>query len=75
MADSEAVTDERIDKIEENLAFQDRGLSELNTVVFEQQKQIDSLTATCAALTGKLSDMQESLGGAASSDKERPPHY
>ena len=69
------MSDDRLHTIEENLAFQDRSLSELNRVVYEQQKQIDALSATCAALTGKLADLKESLDAPASPADERPPHY
>ncbi len=69
------MTDDRIHTIEENLAFQDRSLSELNQVVYEQQKQIDALTATCVALTGKLTDLKESVDTPSSPNTERPPHY
>jgi len=66
--------DQRLVDIETKLAYQDRTIKELNDVVYDQQKQIDQLHATCKRLERKVresSPMQQQRNVI----DERPPHY
>jgi uncharacterized coiled-coil protein SlyX len=68
------MSDERITKLEEDLVFQERHVTELSQIVYKQQQLIDALTATCSSLVGKMSDLSNTQDPAPPAD-ERPPHY
>ncbi|MFT5239624.1 MAG: SlyX protein [Candidatus Promineifilaceae bacterium] len=68
------MSEDRITKLEEDLAFQERHVVELSQIVYKQQQQIDALTATCNSLVGKMSDLSNAQDSAPPAD-ERPPHY
>ena len=60
---------ERIEALEVKVAFQEKTIRELNDVLFEQQKQLDRLSALCA-------DLVQALPGASDGQaNEKPPHY
>ena len=56
------------------MAYQERMIAELNTVVYEQQKTLDELKETSERLLERMLDLSQnmslSIGG-----NERPPHY
>ncbi len=66
--------EERIIEIESKLAFQEYTIRKLNEVLFEQQKQIDSLTNVTHFLKDRLRDVTDSMPLTKIRD-EKPPHY
>ncbi len=67
--------DERLAKIETKLAFQEDLIEELNKSIYQQQKRLERLEATCEALARRLSSLAESVNENKPSADERPPHY
>jgi SlyX protein len=66
--------EERLVDLETKLAYQEDTIQALNSVVCEQQKQIDQLEATCKMLIDRIGQLLI----AADMDKivdEKPPHY
>ena len=68
------MTEERIEKIETKLAFQEDLIEELNNTVYRQQQMLDRLEATCAALARHIASLAESAKGGQPAH-EKPPHY
>lgn len=66
--------EQRLVDIETKIAFQERIIKELNEVVYEQQKQIDHLNATCRHLESKIRESADMLRERDVID-EKPPHY
>lgn len=64
----------RIVEIETKLAYQEYTLKELNDVVYEQQKQIDTLNKTVSALKEHIRQLTEAMQASPAAD-EKPPHY
>jgi SlyX protein len=64
---------ERITALEEKLAFQQRVLDELNSVVLSQQAEIDRMRREVAQLTAALRAFIEQTGD--NLPHEKPPHY
>jgi len=60
---------DRLEAIETKLAYQEKVIKELNDVIYEQQRQVDRLTAVCDALV--RSGVDSGPGPA----NEKPPHY
>jgi SlyX protein len=66
--------EKRLVDLETKLAYQEDTIQALNNVVFEQQKQIDQLEATCRLLIDRIgqlaagTDLQKIID-------EKPPHY
>ncbi|MDH5522992.1 MAG: SlyX family protein [Desulfobulbaceae bacterium] len=67
------MSDERLIDIEIKIAFLEDTIQELNTVVCEQQKQIDRLEATCNFLLKRVKILSEATGD--NIPNEKPPHY
>lgn len=65
------MTEERVIHIESKITYLEDTVQELNTMVYQQQKQIDQLQAMYEFL---LIHIQE-LAAATGEDSERPPHY
>lgn len=65
-------SEQRLIDIESRIAFQEHTLSQLNTVVIEQQKRIDALILTCETLRRQLQTLSR---GAEPENDEPPPHY
>ncbi len=68
------LTEKRLDTIETKIAYQEQTISELNSVIIEQQKTIDRLEKTLKTVTDKIREIADSAG----SDKgtnSKPPHY
>ena len=68
------MSDQRLDELETRLAFQDQLVEELNKQVFEQDKRLQKLEATCKSLSKQLLDLTEDAP-AAEIDDQPPPHY
>ena len=65
---------ERLDKIEERLAFQELSTQELSDEIYRQQQQIDKLTGLIERLNDKLQTLADEGPGGSDID-EKPPHY
>ncbi len=65
---------ERITELETQLAFQDETINELNTVVTNQQAQIDNLKEQLELLNKKLQSLSESVVHH-DGNEPPPPHY
>lgn len=68
------MTEERLVELEIKLAYQEDLLQELNSIVAQQQKQMQRLEETCKVLYDRLT----SLSAAAELDQpdhQPPPHY
>ncbi len=64
----------RVERLEEQVYFQDQTISELNEVITLQQRQIDNMQGRMEALEGKFRELWELMGedgGVATV----PPHY
>lgn len=68
------MNEDRLIEIETKLAYQERMISELNTVIIDQQSIIEELLKHVHALNQRVMELSESLalpdGGS-----EKPPHY
>jgi SlyX protein len=65
-------TETRVAELELKFTEQAQALEELSTVVYQQQRAIDALTAELQRLRGRL-DAEPGLVDASRDDK--PPHY
>lgn len=63
----------RIERLEEQLAFQTRTVEELNEVVTAQASQLDTLTRRLAALVEHVEELEDAASRGAPMTK--PPHY
>ena len=61
-------TDERLIHIETKIAFQDKLMDELNSVVYSQQLKIDELEK-------KVGDLQKKIADDINTAHIPPPHY
>ena len=68
------MTEDRLEKIETKLAFQEDLIEELNKTVYQQQQKLELLEAICEALARQISSQAES-GNQGNIPNERPPHY
>ncbi|HKB59198.1 MAG TPA: SlyX family protein [Gallionellaceae bacterium] len=73
--ESHAMSEERLVNIETKIAFQEDVIEELNKTIYQQQKKLERLEATCEALARHLSSLAESVNEIAPGGNERPPHY
>jgi SlyX protein len=65
---------ETLEQIQTRIAFLERANSELGEVVFQQQKEIQSLTARIRDVLQRL-EAAHSAQEERSAEEERPPHY
>lgn len=66
--------EKRIIELESKLAFQEESISELNTVIIDQQNQLDILRMKLDSLNLRLQAVSET--STVSEEKEPPPpHY
>ena len=70
--DSIEELNDRIDRLEARLMYQDVTIETLNQTITAQWKQIDALTRQIALLGERLQEAEANAPGAAN---ERPPHY
>ena len=69
-------TNDRLEDIETQLAFQEDALEQFNAVVVSQQGQIDELRAQLRILQEQLSALPDgSPESAVDPALEKPPHY
>jgi SlyX protein len=66
--------EDRLEKLETNISFQEDLVEELNKTVFQQQQKLERLQAMCEALARELRALAEA-GNDGKSANERPPHY
>ena len=66
--------EERLEKIETKIAYQEDLIEELNKTVYQQQQKLAQLEATCASLASHIASLYES-GNESSPANEKPPHY
>lgn len=70
---------ERFETIETKLAFQEKMIKELNEVVYDQHKEMDTLKLTCDKLEKEIKlltqALMDSLGPDIGPANEKPPHY
>jgi len=64
----------RIDALEMRVAYQDRMIDDLNTVIVAQWSKIDQALGLIARLEARLRDAQEGAEPEGEPDR-RPPHY
>ncbi len=64
------MNDDRLENMEIKLAFQEKAIKDLNDVLYDQQKEIDRLTAMVNTLMNDRAD-RDTPGPA----NEKPPHY
>lgn len=62
--------------LQTRLAFQDHTITDLNDVIADQQKQIDTINLRLKMLDDKLRSLEESVDtGRSVPQHEKPPHY
>ena len=66
--------EERLEKIEAKLAFQEDLIEELNKTVYRQQQELERLQAICEALARHIASLAESAKDGPLAH-EKPPHY
>lgn len=64
----------RLVDIETKITFQEDLVEELNKKVYQQQKMLERLEATCKTLARHITSQAESGGGSVFVN-EMPPHY
>ncbi len=62
------MNEERLVKIETQLAFQEQTIRELNDVLYEQQQEIDRLTK-------RVEELLKTIPAIEAPANEKPPHY
>ena len=69
--------EKRILQLETKTAYQEDTVQTLNEIVYQQQKQIDELQATCKRLLDRVSALSANHGNldAQAHVDEKPPHY
>jgi len=67
------MTDDRIIAIETRIAFYEKAIEELSAVIYEQQKEIDSLRHKFDELENFVSAQNSNLKDM--KDESPPPHY
>ena len=65
--------EDRIAELEIKVAYQEDTIRELNSIVCEQQTQIDQLEKGMKAMATRLKEIMEAVGGKI--PNEKPPHY
>jgi uncharacterized coiled-coil protein SlyX len=65
---------ERLDAIEEKLAYLEQAVHELSDVVARQQRELDQALQRNQRLMDKLAAMESDFGPSATAH-EKPPHY
>jgi len=68
------MNEERLDRIETKITFQEDMIEELNKVVYQQQKKLDQLEAICESLVSHIESLAEERSESMPAI-ERPPHY
>lgn len=66
--------EERLEKIENKISFQEDLLEELNKIIFVQQNKLQHLEAVCLSLAQQVQSLSEARHDNGILN-ERPPHY
>ena len=74
LAQSAAETDARLERLEEQVYFQERTLSALNEAITLQQRQLDDLQGRMEAVEEKFRELWELVGNEGG-EATVPPHY
>ncbi len=64
------MNEQRLEKIETRLAFQEDLIEELNRTVYQQQQKLELLEAICKSLAKQISSQPDT-----GAPNEKPPHY
>lgn len=68
------MNEERLVNLETKLTFQEDLIEELNKTIYQQQKKLEQLEATCAVLARHIASVADSVNESKAGN-ERPPHY
>ncbi len=66
---------ERITELESRVAFQEDTLDKLNSIVTEQEMEIERLTRMIKIINQNLKSISSELPGSRTEDEPPPPHY
>lgn len=66
--------DKRLTDIETKIAYQERMISELNIIVYDQQKTIEDLKKMVEFLRNRVMDLAD-MSSLTDPGNEKPPHY
>lgn len=69
------MSDARIDRLEERLAWLERHVEEQDKVMLAQSETLDRLRAELRLLRDRAASLSGDNAGPASPADERPPHY
>lgn len=69
------MNEERLENIETKIAYQEDLIEELNKSVYQQQKELERLKATCESLASHIASLYESANDGKPAVNEKPPHY
>ena len=73
------MSDQRLDVLEEKLAYLEASNAEMSEEIFRQQQEIAALTKAHHQLLGRLQNLEDAEADASnavgSSSMEKPPHY
>ena len=73
------LVEERLEQLEEKLAYLEMTNAELNDEIFRQQQEIETLLKGHKSLLDRLESLQDSAEGnlqqGGAQQIERPPHY
>ncbi|MGE5539738.1 MAG: SlyX family protein [Gemmatimonas sp.] len=67
--------EQRVVELERRLALHERMAEELSTVVAEQARVIDALTARLRTVTGRIEAVEDAAWERSPQDEKPPPHY
>ncbi len=68
------MSEEKIADLESRLAFQEQAINDLSDTVYRQEKTILALEKRLSSLSGKLTDMADSIADDGP-QHQPPPHY
>ena len=66
--------EERLEKLETKISFQEDQIEELNKTVYQQDQKLERLQTICEVLARELRELAEA-GNDGKTANERPPHY
>ncbi len=69
------MSDERMTRLEEQIAHQTALIDDLNAIVTSQADQIDLLTRRVAMLMQRAAEAELASDGTAALADQKPPHY
>jgi SlyX protein len=68
------MSEERLEKIETKIAFQEDQIEELNKTIYQQQQKLERLEAICEALARQVRTLADA-NSEGTPAHEKPPHY